>query len=175
MIFLLGSLYMTFENLRIYERIETQMAIQEACGGEPLECAGWDDSELELHSYVMHEIMYFMMVTMTTVGYGDFYPETTPGRILGMCIILVFFGFIATLLGHIAKITTLTSPYTRGVYLKADQNTKHILLMGNAPPGTIDLFLRECFHADHGAQELDVIIMREGPPNEQITKILRSP
>jgi voltage-gated potassium channel len=41
--------------------------------------------------------------TMTTVGYGDIYPTTTTGRLLGIAVMLVGIGFIAVLTGAVAQ------------------------------------------------------------------------
>jgi hypothetical protein len=35
--------------------------------------------------------------------------------------------------------------------------------------------LKECFHADHGAMDTDVVIMRTGPPSEEFNQILKNP
>ena len=40
---------------------------------------------------------------MTTVSYGDEFPITTLGRILGMALMLIGIGFIAVLTGAIAE------------------------------------------------------------------------
>ena len=40
---------------------------------------------------------------MTTVGYGDEFPETTLGRILGMALMLIGIGSIAVLTGAVAE------------------------------------------------------------------------
>ena len=36
--------------------------------------------------------LYFSVITLTTVGYGDFSPKTTPGKIFTMIYILVGLG-----------------------------------------------------------------------------------
>ena len=40
---------------------------------------------------------------MTTVGYGDVTPHTTPGRIIAAVVMLVGIGFVAVVTGAIAQ------------------------------------------------------------------------
>jgi voltage-gated potassium channel len=47
--------------------------------------------------------VWWAFTTMTTVGYGDEYPRTTLGRILGMAIMVVGIGFIAIITGAVAQ------------------------------------------------------------------------
>jgi hypothetical protein len=39
--------------------------------------------------------LYFSIITLTTVGYGDFSPQTTPGKIFTMIYVLVGLGLIS--------------------------------------------------------------------------------
>ena len=39
--------------------------------------------------------LYFSVITLTTVGYGDFSPQTTPGKIFTMIYVLVGLGLIS--------------------------------------------------------------------------------
>jgi voltage-gated potassium channel len=47
--------------------------------------------------------VWWAVTTMTTVGYGDEFPETAMGRLLGMALMLVGIGFIAVLTGAVAE------------------------------------------------------------------------
>ena len=49
------------------------------------------------------DAIWYVLVTMSTVGYGDFYPVTDPGRIIGSLIILVGVGVFGTLTGFLAN------------------------------------------------------------------------
>ena len=55
---------------------------------------GWD--------YV--DSFYFSIITLTTIGYGDFAPQTTGGKIFTMFYVLIGLGmiltFIQTVYGH---------------------------------------------------------------------------
>ena len=50
------------------------------------------------------DALWYVIVTMSTVGYGDQYPITNPGREMGSFIIVVGVGIFGTLTGYLANI-----------------------------------------------------------------------
>jgi voltage-gated potassium channel len=50
------------------------------------------------------DAVWYVIVTMATVGYGDQYPTTNPGRLLGSLIIIVGVGIFGTLTGYLANL-----------------------------------------------------------------------
>ena len=48
--------------------------------------------------------MWYLIVTMSTVGYGDQYPVTGIGRLIGSLIIVVGVGVFGTLTGFLANL-----------------------------------------------------------------------
>jgi voltage-gated potassium channel len=49
------------------------------------------------------DALWYSIVTMSTVGYGDQFPVTNPGRLLGALIIVVGVGIFGTLTGFLAN------------------------------------------------------------------------
>ena len=49
------------------------------------------------------DAVWYVIVTISTVGYGDRYPTTSPGRIIGSIIILVGVGIFGTFTGFLAN------------------------------------------------------------------------
>ncbi len=47
--------------------------------------------------------IWWALATMTTVGYGDFYPETTLGRIIAIAVMLVGIGVLTLVIGASAE------------------------------------------------------------------------
>ncbi|KAA9022042.1 ion transporter [Niallia endozanthoxylica] len=52
------------------------------------------------------DALWWAIVTMTTVGYGDLYPETTVGRIIASVLMLTGIGIIGLITGTVASIFT---------------------------------------------------------------------
>lgn len=55
----------------------------------------------------IYDAIWYSLVTLTTVGYGDFYPVTKPGKFLGLILIFSSLGIIGILIGR-------TTEYFRG-------------------------------------------------------------
>ena len=49
------------------------------------------------------DALWYTIVTISTVGYGDQYPVTNPGRIVGVGIIVVGVGIFGTFTGYLAN------------------------------------------------------------------------
>ena len=47
--------------------------------------------------------MYWSVVTMTTVGYGDMYPNTQLGKVFAIIIIIVGIQFLAQILDKLSE------------------------------------------------------------------------
>jgi len=56
------------------------------------------------------DAVWYVIVTITTVGYGDKYPVTNPGRIVGVLIMVTGVGLFGVLTGFLAN--TFLSPST---------------------------------------------------------------
>lgn len=50
------------------------------------------------------DALWYIVVTMSTVGYGDQFPISNPGRVLGTVIIVVGVGIFGTLTGYLANL-----------------------------------------------------------------------
>ena len=122
-----------------------------------------------------HDMLYYMIVTLSSVGYGDISPVTIEGQYLVILIFIVFIGVLQKQISDFSKVNSLTSEYSRAEYLKSRGDIQHILLLGDSQPDAINTFLKECFHQDHGAMETDVVIIRRDPPSEEINHILKNP
>ena len=49
------------------------------------------------------DALWYVLVTISTVGYGDEYPVTTGGRALGSIVILIGVGIFGTFTGYLAN------------------------------------------------------------------------
>ncbi len=59
------------------------------------------DPAANIHS--ASDAIWWVYVTITTVGYGDQYPVTNPGRIVGMLVMLAGVGLFGVLTGFLAN------------------------------------------------------------------------
>ena len=73
--------------------------------------------------------VWWSVVTMTTVGYGDFYPQTTLGRFLvGIPTMLLGIAILAILLENVQNNITKKSNKLRGLSTMKEDN--HIVILG---------------------------------------------
>lgn len=114
-----------------------------------------------------HDMLYYMFVTLSTVGFGDICPGTDIGKAMYVVSWLVMILILQKQISEYSKVNSLSSEYSRVNYPKKDSEVKHILLLGDSQPDAVDYFLKECFHADHVSNDIDVVIMRSEPPTEE--------
>lgn len=75
------------------------------------------------------DALWWTLVTITTVGYGDIYPTSLGGRIVGIFLMLFGIGFLGMLTATLAS-TFVENRRQEGKGMKALSSTGHIVLCG---------------------------------------------
>lgn len=72
--------------------------------------------------------VWWAAVTVTTVGYGDLYPTSVPGRIVAIVLMFAGIGFIAVLTATIASIFVKTdrSDETTAILESLNRLERHV-------------------------------------------------
>lgn len=85
------------------------------------------------------DAIWYVVVTISTVGYGDQFPVTTQGRILGALIIVTGVGIFGTFTGYLANIFLAPKPPKEEVeVLQTRERVAHLRTLLAEQQATID-------------------------------------
>jgi hypothetical protein len=125
--------------------------------------------------------MYFVVVTISTVGYGDYSPVTFPGRLVVCFMIIGFMVIVPVKISELADLLAMRSPWFITYHSKIGY--RNILLIGSVlEVAEVEAFLEEFFHPDRMrlAQDIslpstDLVIMAPHDPSEAMVSLLFVP
>lgn len=122
---------------------------------------------------LFHTWMYYIWVTLATVGYGDITPQTTLGRIAAMIIIGVAIVSIPSMTNQLVEKMSLQSIYMRATYNPKSKRCKHILICGDLSSTSLNEFFEELYHVDHENTDLNAVVLLPSPPTVEIILLMR--
>ncbi len=104
--------------------------------------------------------LWWTVVTLTTVGYGDMVPSTTGGKIMGLFVMICGIGLVSTLTGNMASMLVERKARKRKGLLKVNL-TNHVVIVGwnDFGPEMVEA-LRDngvLGHGDSGASNLVLV------------------
>jgi hypothetical protein len=113
-----------------------------------------------------HDSVYFVIVSLATVGYGDEIPNTEFGRIIVLFIIIFTIVLIPAQTNELLRLIQIRSRYRRIEYKSVD--VRHIVVTGSVDLEALSNFCTELFHADHGNQATNAVIIQDNDPNSEM-------
>ncbi|KNC47153.1 uncharacterized protein AMSG_03581 [Thecamonas trahens ATCC 50062] len=122
------------------------------------------------------DALWFVVITSSTVGYGDIVPQTQLGRWL--VIIIIFIGIVLIPLQTSKLISLQQARPKYGGSLKTSSRDIHVVVIVGSV-ATMDsavTFLREFYHRDNELQDHKVVILSSSPePSTALAALLSVP
>ncbi|KRX55853.1 Calcium-activated potassium channel slo-1 [Trichinella sp. T9] len=117
------------------------------------------------------ECVYFLLVTMSTVGYGDIYCKTTLARLFMVFFILGGLAMFASYVPEIADLIGARQKY--GGQYKGEHGKKHIVVCGFITFESVSHFLQDFLHEDREDVDVEVIFLHRVPPDLELEGLFK--
>ncbi|XP_075924825.1 calcium-activated potassium channel subunit alpha-1 isoform X2 [Petromyzon marinus] len=117
------------------------------------------------------ECVYLLMVTMSTVGYGDVYAKTTLGRLFMVFFILGGLAMFARYVPEIAALILNRRKYG-GEYLPT-RGRKHVVVCGHITLESVSNFLKDFLHKDRDDVNVEILFLHSISPNLELEALFR--
>ncbi|XP_063705830.1 calcium-activated potassium channel slowpoke isoform X20 [Culicoides brevitarsis] len=115
--------------------------------------------------------VYFLIVTMSTVGYGDVYCETVLGRTFLVFFLLVGLAVFASWIPEITELAAQRNKYG-GKYNK-DLRKRHIVVCGHITYESVSHFLKDFLHEDREDVDVEVVFLHRKEPDLELEGLLK--
>ncbi|XP_036144702.1 calcium-activated potassium channel slowpoke isoform X13 [Monomorium pharaonis] len=115
--------------------------------------------------------VYFLIVTMSTVGYGDVYCQTVLGRTFLVFFLLVGLAIFASCIPEIIDLIGTRNKY--GGTLKNERGRRHIVVCGHITYESVSHFLKDFLHEDREDVDVEVVFLHRKEPDLELEGLLK--
>ena len=119
------------------------------------------------------EYAYFIIVTLSTVGYGDLTAATDIGRAFMTCFIIGGIAFFVNALPNLLDMVRDYYQRTQWKHFDTTRIQRHVLVCGSLSATTVAEFLSEFLHKDRGDHKTHVLLMHTDRPDTKLRTVLR--
>jgi hypothetical protein len=124
------------------------------------------------HDLSFHDCVYFVVISTTTVGYGDIAPQTVLGKMYVSVCILFAISLIPVHTAKIVEILTIRNKYQTPFVVPPKSSA--VLLVGDISLRRLRALIAELFHPCHGKRKLHVVILSPKAPDNDMELFLRN-
>ncbi|CBZ14409.1 potassium channel subunit-like protein [Leishmania braziliensis MHOM/BR/75/M2904] len=119
------------------------------------------------------EMVYMMLLSFSSIGYGDVTPLTVQGRLLMIVFIGVGFSYFVPILQYVADLGVYH--LSHAYYTTWLKRTDHVVICGNLGYNELRMQLKNIFAEDRHYLKMKVVLLLREQPSAQVLLLLNSP
>jgi hypothetical protein len=123
------------------------------------------------------DCIYFCVVTITTVGYGDISPKSSVGMLVVSLFMISAIVIIPITTARFVEAMNMQNSYQRDSYKHGKNGHDHVIVCGCMSEKGVRTFFSEFYHEDNSLTEepYQSVILSSSPPSNEIQELMKSP
>ncbi|KAJ3202221.1 hypothetical protein HDU82_007513 [Entophlyctis luteolus] len=121
-----------------------------------------------------HDSLYYIMVTFSTIGFGDLTPSSTLSRVVVIILIVFVVIYVPVQTNRISEIYSASSAFQRAKFSPKSKGSSHVVLSGAVNYSAIVDFAREFFAASTDVTT-KIVVLAQSEPDLDTRRLLRHP
>ena len=118
-----------------------------------------------------HHYIYFSLVSLTTVGYGEVIPYTFLGKLMIVLMVIIILVVVPEQTNEIINLSNAQTEYERRNYISSP-DIPYVVILGDIELESLKVFCKEFFHLDHGERYRHIVILMNKYPSKSIELFL---
>ncbi|RLN99009.1 hypothetical protein DYB28_001890 [Aphanomyces astaci] len=117
-----------------------------------------------------HDSLYYILVTLSTIGYGDIVPTRPLTEFFVMGLIIVVVTTVPAQIARLHALHVSIHAYD-GAYV-CRPGRGHVIVCGHVVHDSFADFLTEFYHPSRGVISFDIVVLSPDPPSPAMTRLL---